>query len=631
LNALGKITLPLLLLAALMLVIIFPFAAADDWGDPPENENGDGELDGGENIWIPLDEPMDPNDMDEDPFDAGMNVVDSIEYIANEDPDWLNGPNGVDNEGTMLQEDVDYEVTLTYDWEGNVTGVNIEGVEEEEEFDFEEIENWEPPEPPSPNWWCTPSDGENMDRRNNAGQTQDCGTTSGWSAWSCSDATHKERTRQRRGCTEGHCYVSTEPNTVHCPYGCSGGQCQPHADFTVTTLSETGTDKTLELDGSNAKDPYSGDKLTYAWNYSTGETDTGKTATRTFPKSGSLQITLTVTTAGLTSATQAPDNGTTDYAAAGGPTIVINAEQTPLPMTPATLNATGTTDDKDTPKQLKYEWDYESDGTIDDTFDSTISATPQNEPGTHTYTSAGQTLVGLTVTDTDGLFSTTSVLVDVQNQNPIVDFECLPTGGLVPLTVNCTNNSYDPDVGQTIDHEWIFEPGQIPITTQNATHAYIIEGTKTITLTVRDPYGGFATDTQSINVTHPSAITFLAVSNPATKTDPAFISFTCNKDTYIKFSFFDNENNTALSDKTFNCTKTPSLTQAIFPESAVYKIVATVTTTLNGPDDLECDNCPKTIYTVVGREIKDLETPETTLVLIAGIAFAVIAIISGKH
>jgi len=217
------------------------------------------------------------------------------------------------------------------------------------------------------------------------------------------------------------------------------------------------------------------------------------------------------------------------------------------------------------------------------------------------------------------------------NQPPIPSFTVNPSSGIAPLTINITNTTTDPE-GQPMTYEWVFDLVMgVESVAQNPTYIYTTGGAKTITLTATDAQGASASTPHTINVKQLAAITLFTISNPATKTDPAFISFTCNKDTYIKFSFFDNEDNTVLPDGSFPCNENPSTIQAIFPESAVYKIVAIITTGLNGPPDITCDNCPKTIYAVVGKEIKELETPETTLVLVAGIAFTVIALISRKH
>jgi len=224
------------------------------------------------------------------------------------------------------------------------------------------------------------------------------------------------------------------------------------------------------------------------------------------------------------------------------------------------------------------------------------------------------------------------------NQPPTAYMSCTPTEGIVPLTVSCIDEdgsdvTFDPE-GQNLDYYWDFELGVTDHTPNAATHTYTTGGTHHVTLTVYDSQGEPSMPiTKIINATQPPMITLLNTDHPETKAIPADISFRCNKGTHIKISYFDNEDNpvAGLSDYTRECDVNPRSTRPTFPESAVYKIVAVITNGLNGPVDTTCSNCPKTVYTVVGRDIENLETPETTLVLVAGIAFVVIAVIGRKH
>ncbi len=217
------------------------------------------------------------------------------------------------------------------------------------------------------------------------------------------------------------------------------------------------------------------------------------------------------------------------------------------------------------------------------------------------------------------------------NQPPIPSFEVNPKNGLAPLTINITNTTTDPE-GQLMTYEWVFDPvNGVESTAKNPVYIYTTGGAKTITLTATDVLGASASTSRTINVKQMASITLFNTNHPVKPADPAFVSFSCNKSTNIKLSFFDNEDNTVLPDEASNCTESPLVIQKTFPESGIYKIVARITIGLNGPYDTTCDNCPKTVYSVVGMEVKDMETPETTLILVAGIAFAVIAIIGRKH
>jgi len=59
-----------------------------------------------------------------------------------------------------------------------------------------------------------------------------------------------------------------------------------------------------------------------------------------------------------------------------------------------------------------------------------------------------------------------------------------------------------------------------------------------------------------------------------------------------------------------------------FPKPGLYKAILNIESEI-------CDNCPKTVYLTVMDPRKQAETPEVHLVLVAGIAFAVL-FVAGK-
>ena len=152
------------------------------------------------------------------------------------------------------------------------------------------------------------------------------------------------------------------------------------------------------------------------------------------------------------------------------------------------FNGTASTDpDGDT---LSYEWDFD-----DDTANGTGATT------THTYDEAfaGTRTVTLTVKDPDGLTASTTRTI-----TPQVPVNQAPTAA---ATASCTNlvcsfngtASTDPD-GDTLSYEWDFDDDTANGTGATTTHTYdeAFAGTRTVTLTVKDPDGLTASTTRTI-------------------------------------------------------------------------------------------------------------------------------------
>ncbi len=203
------------LLACLILLcfIISPSVFADDWGEAPTKDDGDHVIEEGEQVWVPLDEPISPEQQAEG---IPPNDVEKIaEDIANNDPGWFNRGPGIYNSETdesyYLDEsgETEYDIEFTRDWEGNLVGVTVKAKEEEPK-EFPEPDDFGPggeghrpgrpgvifaPSNPVPvEWRCYTSDGENKDKRKWQGgwigSAVDCGTSSAWSSWSAWKCEH---------------------------------------------------------------------------------------------------------------------------------------------------------------------------------------------------------------------------------------------------------------------------------------------------------------------------------------------------------------------------------------------------------------------------------------------------------
>ena len=115
-------------------------------------------------------------------------------------------------------------------------------------------------------------------------------------------------------------------------------------------------------------------------------------------------------------------------------------------------------------------------------FGDTTTNTTQNP--SHTYAANGTYTVALTVSDgTDT--GTKSASVIVGNVAPTADFTSVATN----LSVNFTDASTDPNIGDTLTWSWNFGDDSALNTTQNPIYAYAAAGTYNVTLTVTDTYG----------------------------------------------------------------------------------------------------------------------------------------------
>jgi len=126
---------------------------------------------------------------------------------------------------------------------------------------------------------------------------------------------------------------------------------------------------------------------------------------------------------------------------------------------------------------LAYSWDFGDGG----------GSTGKNPR--HTYTSAGQFVVTLVVTDGQGMASkpkreTISVK---ENRQPQADFESAPRKGNAPLTVTFRNRSSDLD-GDVVGFTWDFGDGS-GSTGKNPKHTYTSAGQFVVSLVATDDQG----------------------------------------------------------------------------------------------------------------------------------------------
>ncbi|MEM3627876.1 MAG: PKD domain-containing protein [Candidatus Bathyarchaeia archaeon] len=140
---------------------------------------------------------------------------------------------------------------------------------------------------------------------------------------------------------------------------------------------------------------------------------------------------------------------------------------------------------------VSYAWDF-GDGT---------PIVVENDPTTyHTYTSFGDYIVRLTVTDDDGLTDEETAVVHV-SQHPIAAFTFSPPDPLVHEVVTFDASASSPDGGVIVSYTWDFGDGNITTVSEPIiTHAYEAWGKYTVTLNVTDSEGKWDTETKEITV-----------------------------------------------------------------------------------------------------------------------------------
>ncbi|MEM4713253.1 MAG: PKD domain-containing protein [Candidatus Bathyarchaeia archaeon] len=140
---------------------------------------------------------------------------------------------------------------------------------------------------------------------------------------------------------------------------------------------------------------------------------------------------------------------------------------------------------------VSYMWDF-GDGT---------PPVVENDPVTqHAYSSFGDYIVTLTVTDNNGLTDQETATIHV-SQHPVAAFTFSPPDPLVHELVTFDASDSSPDGGVIVSYTWNFGDGNVTTTSiPIITHAYSTYGTFTVTLNVTDSEGKWDTETKQITV-----------------------------------------------------------------------------------------------------------------------------------
>jgi len=163
---------------------------------------------------------------------------------------------------------------------------------------------------------------------------------------------------------------------------------------------------------------------------------------------------------------------------------------------------------------VKFEWDFKNDGVID----------AEGENTSYTYNLKGTQTCRLVVTDSIGVMSEDTCLVNVLNRYPKAEFTFSPSNPSIQDMVNITDASSDSD-GSITSRFWDFGD-ETNSTLQNPSHTYSQKGEWQITLTVTDNHGAKNSTTHTVTVINlnPEA-SFNCTANPETDMD---IQFTDN-------------------------------------------------------------------------------------------------------
>jgi len=134
-----------------------------------------------------------------------------------------------------------------------------------------------------------------------------------------------------------------------------------------------------------------------------------------------------------------------------------------------------------------WDWDF---------GDGSAHSSAQNP--SHTFNSVGNFIVTLTVTGSGGTTSS-SLTISVTAPPPALsaDFTASQLLGIVPLVVTFTDRS----TGNPVSWDWNFGDGSQHSSAQNPTHIYIVPGTYTVTLTVRNSAGATSSKSATIRAT----------------------------------------------------------------------------------------------------------------------------------
>ncbi|WP_354178700.1 PKD domain-containing protein [Arthrobacter sp. UYP6] len=266
-----------------------------------------------------------------------------------------------------------------------------------------------------------------------------------------------------------------------------GGQSIVTQVVTVSNLpptagfqsSSAGLDASFDAAASNDVD---GDISSYAWDYGDGATGTGATARHSYANPGAYTVKLTVT-----DNSGATGTATSDIVVDRINVSPVAAFSTQVRDLTVSFDA-GESVDPDG-SISSYSWSF-GDGTTD------TGIRP-----THTYSTAGDYEVTLTVVDNRGASSTATVTASPQNPAPAGPSAAF-TSTVSAFRVTFDGTAARPGSGSITSYAWDFGDGTTG-SGVNPVHTYTRGGQYTVTLTVTDSGNLTASVSQSVAVENP--------------------------------------------------------------------------------------------------------------------------------
>ena len=270
---------------------------------------------------------------------------------------------------------------------------------------------------------------------------------------------------------------------------------------------------------ASAKDP-GDDELTYTWNFGDSTpTESGTNATHAFANNGDYEINLSVQDEDGGEALQTLDVTVNNVA----PSIDTNNTKTGFEGSSvefvATISDPGTDD-------LTITWDFGDDSEVV-TSNYNESPTIHNTTQTHTYSQDGTYIAKVTVTDSDGAVTESTIDVTIDNIAPVIesitDDTEINEGDTVALNATAIDAGNDE-----LTYTWNLG-NSTELTGQSVEAVYADNGVYEVTLTVADTEG----DSTSSNLT-------ITVNNVAPTIEP-IDNLTSDEGESVEFNFNFND------------------------------------------------------------------------------------------
>ncbi|NIR14819.1 MAG: PKD domain-containing protein, partial [Gammaproteobacteria bacterium] len=253
--------------------------------------------------------------------------------------------------------------------------------------------------------------------------------------------------------------------------------CPPLANFSWQP-SHPLINETVTFDASSSA-PNGGVITFYRWDFGDGTPPQQRLLepqiTHSFTKPGNYQITLTVTDS------EDLNDSISKIMTIGAPPDANFTYSPPDPQTYEAVTFNASTSSANGGVIIDYTWDF-GDGNTTTVTKPEIS---------HYFSTSGDFLVILNVTDSDGLWDTESETVSVAAAaKPNADFTWSPLSPYVNETITFNASKSAPNGGMITSYQWTFGDGN-SITQSNpiANHSYPLEGNYTVTLNVTDSQG----------------------------------------------------------------------------------------------------------------------------------------------